>query len=305
MFDICLLGTGGMMPLPNRWLSSMLIRFEGNMILVDCGEGTQITMKMLGWGFKNINAICFTHYHADHISGLPGMLLTLGNAERTEPLTLIGPRGLEYVVNALRTIANELPFEIKFIEIDSDDVFEIRINNYIIKTCPAKHGVPCLAYSFETERLGKFDLNKATELEITKNLWSLLQNGQVVEHEGNKFTPDMVMGERRKGFKIGYCTDSRPTNKIVDLISEADIFVCEGMYAEKDKEEKAISRKHMMFCEAAEMAKLGNAKELWLTHYSPSLNNPKEYLYVAKEIFENTKAGYDRMTKILEYEKKI
>ena len=113
MLDICLLGTGGMMPLPYRWLTSMMARCEGSSLLIDCGEGTQIALKEKGWSPKPIDVICFTHYHADHISGLPGLLLTMGNAERTKPLTLVGPKGLERVVNALRVIAPELPFPIR------------------------------------------------------------------------------------------------------------------------------------------------------------------------------------------------
>ncbi|HAN10410.1 MAG TPA: ribonuclease Z [Clostridiales bacterium] len=302
MFDICLIGTGGMMPLPNRWLSSMLVRFNGKMLLIDCGEGTQISLKQLGWGFKNIDTICFTHYHADHISGLPGMLLTLGNSERTEPLTLIGPTGLERVVSALRTIATELPFEIIYKEINTDEVCTLQLNEYILKTCGAKHGVPCLAYSIETERLGKFDIEKALKLDLPKKYWNLLQNEQEVLYQDKTYMPSMVMGESRKGFKLGYCTDSRPTENIVLLVKNADLFVCEGMYAEKDKANKAIERKHMMFYEAAQMAKEAQVKELWLTHYSPSLTNPKDYLYVAKEIFNNTKAGYDRIVRSMVYE---
>ena len=102
MIDVCLLGTGGMMPLPYRWLTSLLVRYNGSSLLIDCGEGTQIAMKEKGWSFKPIDVICFTHYHADHISGLPGLLLTMGNAERTEPLTMIGPKGLERVVTVTR-----------------------------------------------------------------------------------------------------------------------------------------------------------------------------------------------------------
>ena len=117
MLDVSLLGTGGMMPLPYRWLTALMLRYNGKSILFDCGEGTQIALREKGWSPKPIDIICFTHYHADHISGLPGMLLTMGNAERTEPLLLIGPKGLVRTVNALRTIAPELPFELKFLEI--------------------------------------------------------------------------------------------------------------------------------------------------------------------------------------------
>ena len=117
MLDVCLLGTSGMMPLPGRWLTALMTRLNGSSLLIDCGEGTQIAIKEKGWSFHSIDVICFTHYHGDHISGLPGLLLSMGNAERTEPVTVIGPKGLERVVNALRVIAPELPFEIRFVEL--------------------------------------------------------------------------------------------------------------------------------------------------------------------------------------------
>ena len=121
MLDVCLLGSGGMMPLPYRWLTSLMVRYNGSSLLIDCGEGTQIAIKEKGWSFKPIDVICFTHYHGDHISGLPGLLLTMGNADRKEPLTLIGPKGLERVVNALRVIAPELPFPIIYREINGPE----------------------------------------------------------------------------------------------------------------------------------------------------------------------------------------
>ena len=157
MLDVCLLGSGGMMPLPYRWLTALMMRYNGSSVLIDCGEGTQIAVKEKGWSFKPIDVICFTHFHGDHISGLPGLLLTMGNAERTEPLTLVGPKGLERVVNALRVIAPELPFPIEFIELTKAEE-ELELNGYHIKAFRVNHNVTCYGYSIEIKRAGKFNL---------------------------------------------------------------------------------------------------------------------------------------------------
>lgn len=154
MLDICLLGTGGMMPLPYRWLTSMMARCGGSNLLIDCGEGTQVALKEKGWSPKPIDTICFTHYHADHISGLPGLLLTMGNAERTEPLTLIGPRGLERVVNALRMIAPELPFELRMIEL-TENRQQLTAGPYIIDAYKVNHNVLCYGYTIRIPRKGR------------------------------------------------------------------------------------------------------------------------------------------------------
>ena len=146
MLDVCLLGTAGMMPLPHRWLTAALMRYNGSNLLIDCGEGTQIAIKEKGWTFKPIDVICFTHYHADHISGLPGLLLTMGNAERTEPLTMIGPKGLEKVVSALRMIAPELPFEIRYIELTGPEE-DMEINGYHIHAFKVNHNISCYGYT--------------------------------------------------------------------------------------------------------------------------------------------------------------
>jgi len=292
MLDVCLLGCGGMMPLPYRWLTSLMVRYNGSSILIDCGEGTQIAVKEKGWSFKPIDVICFTHYHGDHISGLPGLLLTMGNAERTEPLTLIGPRGLERVVNALRVIAPELPFELNFREIQGpQETFEIcglKITAYKVN-----HNVLCYGYAIELERAGKFDVERAKAQDIPLKLWNRLQKGETIEEQGRIFTPDMVMGEKRKGLKLAYCTDTRPTKSIVENAAGADLFICEGMYGEPGKEEKAIEHKHMTFSEAAKLAKNAGVKELWLTHYSPSLSYPEDFMPQVRKIFPNAHAGKD------------
>ena len=286
MLDVCLIGTGGMMPLPYRWLTALALRYNGSNLLIDCGEGTQIAMKEQGLTFKPIDIICVTHFHADHLSGLPGLLLTMGNAERTEPLIMIGPKGLERVVTSLRTIAPELPFEIQCIEMsEADEYFEI--NGYHIHVFRVKHNVPCYGYSVEIKRSGKFDVERAKAQNIPMKLWSKLQKGETMEMDGITYTPDMVLGAPRKGIKLTYCTDSRPVDSIVNAAMNSDLFICEGMYGEADKFVKAKQNKHMMFKEAAELAKRANVAELWLTHFSPSLVRAEDYMPEVREIFAN------------------
>ena len=301
MLDVCLLGTGGMMPLPYRWLTALMTRFNGSSMLIDCGEGTQIAIKEKGWSFKPIDVICFTHYHGDHISGLPGLLLTMGNADRTEPLTLIGPKGLERVVNSLRVIAPELPFPITYKEItEKEEVFHL--NGYRLIAFKVNHNVTCYGYSIEIDRAGKFDLERAQSANIPQKYWKHLQKGETIESDGEVFAPDMVLGPPRKGLKLTYVTDSRPGHSIIENAKDSDLFICEGMYGEKDKLEKAKEYKHMTFYEAAELAKQAQVKELWLTHYSPSLTRPEEFLDEVRKVFEHTMTGKDRMSTELTFE---
>lgn len=301
MLDVCLLGTGGMMPLPYRWLTSLMVRYNGSSLLIDCGEGTQIAIKEKGWGFKAIDVICFTHYHGDHVSGLPGLLLTMGNADRTEPLTIVGPKGLERVVGALRVIAPELPFPIRYREItEPEQSFEM--NGYRLKAFRVNHNVLCYGYTLEIDRVGRFDVDRANAAGIPQRYWGMLQKGETVDVDGSTYTPDMVLGPARKGLKIAYCTDTRPTDSIRNNAAGADLFVCEGMYGEKDKLKKAKEYKHMTFYEAAELAKKAHVAELWLTHYSPSLTWPEDYMNEVRKIFPNAIAGKDGKSVDLQYE---
>lgn len=162
MLDVCLLGTSGMMPLPGRWLTALMTRLEGSSLLIDCGEGTQVAIKQKGWSVHSIDTICFTHFHGDHISGLPGLLLSMGNAEHTKPVTMIGPKGLEKVVNALRIIAPGLPYEIQFIELTEKEQ-DIEVNGYHIRAFRVNHNVVCYGYTLTVPRAGRFFPEMAKE----------------------------------------------------------------------------------------------------------------------------------------------
>lgn len=289
-----------MMPLPGRWTTSLITRYNGSSLLIDCGEGTQVAMKKAGWSFKPVDIICFTHFHADHIAGLPGFLLTMGNAERTEDLLIIGPRGVESVVNSLRVIAPDLPFKIKFREL-TESRETVEVNGYVIDAFKVQHKVTCYGYSISIRRQGRFDAEEAKRLGIPLPFWNRLQKGETVSDGGNVYTPEMVLGPPRKGIKVTYCTDSRPVPVIAENAAGSDLFICEGMYGEDGKEGKAREYKHMTVYEAAALARDADAQELWLTHYSPSMVKPDEYLDRARAVFPRTKMPRDGWVKTIDF----
>lgn len=289
------------MPLPRRWLTALMTRYNGSSLLIDCGEGTQVAIKEKGWSFKPIDVICFTHYHGDHISGLPGLLLTMGNADRTEPLTLVGPKGLERVVTALRVIAPELPFEIKYIEITGPEQV-LELNGYRITAFKVNHNVLCYGYTLEILRKGKFSPESARAHEIPLRYWNPLQKGETIRDGDVTYTPDMVLGPPRKGIKLTYTTDTRPTESILRNAAESDLFICEGMYGEEDKADKARGYKHMTFREAGVLARDAKVQEMWLTHYSPSLVRPEDYMEQVRKLFPNAHPGKDGKSAELNFE---
>lgn len=279
-----------------------MVRYKGHAVLIDCGEGTQIAAQKASLSLKPVDKILITHLHADHISGLPGLLLTMGNMGRTEPLSIIGPVGTERVVYALRSIAQSLPFDVQVSELDTEEQLMYFLD-CDITAFAVNHGMPCYGYSFHLPRAGKFDATRAKEQEIPMIYWSRLQKGESIEHEGKIYTPDMVLGPERKGLKLTYCTDSRPVASIRKAAAGADLFICEGMYGEDSMLPKAKENRHMLFSEAAHLAAdAGGVKELWLTHYSPSLPNPKAFRDVARAIFPNTHTPRDGRCKTLVFE---
>ena len=302
MLDICMLGTGGGMPVPERFLSAALIRYQGRKILIDCGEGSQVSMKLLGWGFKTIDAICITHAHGDHIIGLPGLLMTMANSGKTDPLTIVGPKGIEEVVKGLRVIAPELPYEVRIIENPKGTINIIDDKGIVnLDALELDHSVPCLGYSFSIKRGAKFMSEKAIENKVPKKLWSRLQRNESVEHEGKVYSSHMVLGEDRKGLKVSYITDTRPLPSIPSFIKESDLFICEANYGSDEDLPKAIKNKHMTFREAAKLAREGSVEKLVLTHFGPALGVPDDYIDNALEEFKNTVIAKDRMEFTLKF----
>ena len=310
MLDIFLLGTGGMMPLPGRWLSSMLLRHEGALALVDCGEGTQVPMKQAGWGFKAVDYIFFTHCHADHIAGLPGLALTIGNAGKETPLDLYGPPGLRRVAESLLVLCPDLPFDVRVAELPmSGEAAEEAtaagfplFGSFMFGYMPADHGMPCVSYRFSVRRRGEFFPNRARALNIPVRHWRTLQLGvPVTLEDGREIEPGMVTGPERKGVSVCYCTDSRPTARMPEFFKNTDLLVCEGLYGDDAQQQNAAGKRHMVFGEAARLASEAGAGELWLTHYSPAMPNPHDYIEAATTRFANSICGRDLMAKTLSF----
>ena len=292
MLEVTLPGTGGTMPLKNRWLTCCYVRVQGRAVLIDCGEGTQIALRSAGISAQDLELLCITHFHADHISGLPGLLLSMGLDGRTEPLTIAGPAGLRRVVDGLRVIAPELPFSLEFIEY-TDKTAQLQAAGLEITAFQVYHTMQCYGYRLHLPRIGKFDPEKAKAAGVPMRVWGMLQKQLTVEFEGVTYTRDQVLGAPRRGLTLVYCTDTRPCPSLTAQAQDADLLITEGMYGDPEKLAKAKETRHMMFAEAAETAREAGARRLWLTHYSPSLPDPMEHLPLAQAIFPETICAAD------------
>lgn len=302
MVNLTLLGCGGNVPLPNRFLSSLFMNFNGRKILVDCGEGTQVSMKMKGCGFKDIDLICITHTHGDHIIGLIGLLSTMGNSERKKTVTIVGPVGIKEAMDAIQVLIT-LPYKLNIIE-NPEGRFSLVdpiLSDLSIETIELEHSTECIGYNFYFARHPKFNVEKAQQNNVPRKYWNMLQKGMTIMDDDVNYTPDMVLGDDRKGIKISMITDTRPLDTIPEFIYDADLFICEAMYGDEMDISKAIKNKHMLFREAASLAVRGNAKQLLLTHFSPSIEDPNVFENNAKSVFENTIIGYDRFSTQIKY----
>lgn len=300
MIDLLLLGTGAMMPLAGRWLSSLLVRCRGEVTLFDCGEGTQIPWRSSNWGFRQTAAICLSHLHADHAAGLPGILHSLANSQRTELLSIYGPEGTAWVVEGLRRVVLGMPFEIEVRELREGD--RIALPGGISATVLAgDHRIPSLIYRMDLGRSRRFDRAAAEALGVPVSLWSALSRGEPVTIGERLVSPDEVLGPDRKGLSLGFMTDTRPVPGVAEFLSGLDLLVSEGTYGDSAMLEKAIEHKHMTFAEAAAIARAAGVSELWLTHFSPAMREPELFVNNARAIFSNTVLGHGGLQRTLSF----
>ena len=305
MVDLTLLGCGGNMPMPNRNLSSLFVSYKGKSILFDCGEGTQIAMRKYGTGFKDLDLILITHLHGDHVFGLPGLLSSMGNCGKTEPLYIYGPKGIRNFVKMSLDMVGKLPFEVVTSESDyqtfrlwKHPIFrEIEISVHRVD-----HSVQCYAYQLNFTRLSEFSVEKAKANNVPMKIWNVLQKEGSTIFDGKYYTYEMVMGKERKGIKLTYLTDARYSESLANVAMNSDLLICESMYGAPEDAEKAEKNKHMLFAESATIASEGRVKRLVLTHFSPSMEKPEEYIENARNVFENVELGYDGMKMKLSYE---
>ena len=303
MIDLTLLGCGGNVPMPNRFLSSLFINYKGSKILIDCGEGTQVAMKKYNCGFKNIDLILITHLHGDHIIGLIGLLQTMGNSGKTDDLTIVGPIGIIDAIKAIKVLVEYLPYKVNIIE-NPKQTFSLEhdiLKDIDISTINLDHSTECIGYSLYFKRKPKFDREKAILNQVPQNLWKKLQENSSAIYKDKTYYADMVLGENRRGIKLSFITDTRPTFEIPEFIYESDLFICEGMYGDDLDISKAVKNKHMTFRESASLANAGNVDKLLLTHFSPSIENPKYFIQNATNLFEDTIIGEDGLTLKLSY----
>ena len=303
MIDLTLLGCGGNVPMPNRFLSSLFINYKGSKILIDCGEGTQVAMKKYNCGFKNIDLILITHLHGDHIIGLIGLLQTMGNSGKTDDLTIVGPIGIIDAIKAIKVLVEYLPYKVNIIE-NPKQTFSLEhdiLKDIDISTINLDHSTECIGYSLYFKRKPKFDREKAILNQVPQNLWKKLQENSSAIYKDKTYYADMVLGENRRGIKLSFITDTRPTFEIPEFIYESDLFICEGMYGDDLDISKAVKNKHMTFRESASLANAGNVDKLLLTHFSPSIENPKDFIQNATNLFEDTIIGEDGLTLKLSY----
>jgi len=298
MIDVTLLGTNALLPLPDRAEAAATLEYEGHIILFDCGEGTQTAARKAGVNLMKTDLIALTHYHGDHIFGIPGLLQTMNILGRTNPLYITGPGDVCEELSAVFALMGRLMFDVIGVNIENG---EVPLKEILGERCSAarlmafktKHTVKSCGYAFVLERAGEFDVEKALKLNLPKTLWSVLQRGQAVEYNGRQYLPRQVLGKPRKGLKVVFSGDTSPCASLTEYAADADLLMHEATYAGEEYKDKAWEFGHSTFFDAATQAKKAKVKLLWLMHFSQVMTDPTYYLSEATDVFKNTECGFD------------
>jgi ribonuclease Z len=287
VLDVCLLGHGGMMPLPDRPLSAVAFRVGSETILFDCGEGTQVNWRKSQFNYRHLGTLLLSHLHADHIAGLPGVLFQIAYSGRTEPVTIFGPERTAEIVQHLITIVGRLPYELRVAEITGGQEFDLT-EDIRISTLQLVHKIPCLGYRIDIPRAPRFDPERAEALGVPMDEWKHLQRGEPV----GDVKPEDVLGPPREGITMSLITDTSWFDGIAPFVEGSELLICEAMFGTDDEEQRALERGHMTFRQAATIARDSNSRELWMTHFSPMVEVPEDHLENATAVFSLAQIGY-------------
>lgn len=293
------LGCGGMMPLPYRHLTSVLLRRDGDLFLFDGGEGTQVSLRRLNLKWKKINAIFVSHTHADHVTGLPGILMLSAQVDRSEPLYIFGPPKIaEYIESSRKVLDMYINYPIVVKEIAAPCVV-FEGDGFKVRAFPLDHTKVCVGYTLEEEdRPGEFNPDEAMKLNVERGpLWGKLQHGEpVINSDGQEVRPEQVVGKSRKGRKFSFVTDTQYLPSISGEVKDSDLLICEGMFAD-DCEDQAREKKHMTSRQAATIARDSASRRMAIIHYSPRYNDKDldVLLRQAREVYPDTELTRDRM----------
>lgn len=307
MLTITLLGTAATMPLPDRALTAAVAECGGHSLLLDCGEGTQTAARRAGVNLMKLDAICLTHYHGDHIFGLPGLLQTLGCQGRTRPLALYGPKGLGEVWAALRVLTGPLPYQVCPEVLDAPAALRERFGGWPqgakLTPVPTRHRVTSQGYRLDLPRAGRFSPEKARALGVPVQQWKMLQQGQSVAlADGSRAAPESVLGPARQGLSFLFSGDTAPCAALEQAAAGVDLLLCDATYALPEQAAQAKQYGHSTFGQSAALAAKAGAKRLWLVHYSPMITDPEEELAQARSLFPAAECGFDGKSIALQYE---
>ena len=307
MLDVTLLGTAALMPIPDRALTAATITCGGHTILFDCGEGTQAAARRAGVSLMKADVIALTHYHGDHIFGLPGLMQTQEVFGRIQPLTIVGPVGIVAALRPIMELVGHTGYPVRLMELPPEGVRMCDLAQgwpeaARLSPFPTEHRVPSQGYGFTLGRAGKFMPERAKALDVPVKLWSQLQKGQSVQAGGITVRPEDVLGAPRKGLKVVFTGDTALCDSLVSAAAGADLMICEATYGDNNHAQLAAEYGHMVFAQAAEAARRAGVKRLWLTHYSQVVEDPQIYRPNATAIFENAVCGVDGMSTTLRFE---